>query len=213
MAIICVGQILNDTVFAPLLKIFLVFVIYSNLNIGSFYSTIICQKEIPDKNLSSWMMKLLEIWNTFGLETVTWQNIAKTICEWIMNHTLSIHSEYMWNCWRILVQRDGTLRLFDKKQHLFMPALAQQIHIQRLSPESNGALFYTPSVIFPFTFWSLCPPYKITYTVYVTKLHMNTDYVLLPRSYACAHTYWLCHVASLCSWRDLITKQLFGRVQ
>lgn len=85
MAIICVGQILNDTVFAPLLKIFLVFVIYSNLNIGSFYSTIICQKEIPDKNLSSWMMKLLEIWNTFGLETVTWQNIAKTICEWIMN--------------------------------------------------------------------------------------------------------------------------------
>ena len=67
------------------------------------------------------------------------------------------------SCCRILVQRNGTPRLFARKQHFFVPALAQQIHIQRLSPEHSGALSYVPSVIFPFTFWSLCPPYEITY--------------------------------------------------
>ena len=34
--------------------------------------------------------------------------------------------------------------LFARKQCLFMPALAQQIHIQRLSPEYSGASHYIP---------------------------------------------------------------------
>lgn len=64
---------------------------------------------------------------------------------------------------RILTQRDGTLRLFfARKQRLFMLALAQRIHIQRLSPECSRALSYIPSIIFSFTLWTLSPPYKIT---------------------------------------------------
>ena len=64
---------------------------------------------------------------------------------------------------RILIERDRTPRLFTRKQCLFVLALAQWIHIQRLSPECSGALSYIPSIISPFIFWSLCPHYKITY--------------------------------------------------
>lgn len=37
-------------------------------------------------------------------------------------------------CCRTYVQRNETLRGFARKQRLFVPALAQWIHIQRLSP-------------------------------------------------------------------------------
>ena len=36
--------------------------------------------------------------------------------------------------------------------------------------------------------------------VYVTKLHVDTDYVLLPQSYARAHRCWLCRVAFPLFW-------------
>ena len=45
-----------------------------------------------------------------------------------------------------------------------------------------------------FFFYTLVPlsPLRM---VYATKLHMDTDSVLLPQGYACAHRCWLCHVA------------------
>ena len=60
---------------------------------------------------------------------------------------------------------DGTLRLFARKQPLFMQVLAQWIHIQRLSSECSGVQSCVPSIIFPFTFCFLRPPYKITYNL------------------------------------------------
>lgn len=41
-------------------------------------------------------------------------------------------------------------RLFAGKQRLLVPALAQGIHIQRLSSECSGVLSYIPSLIFLF---------------------------------------------------------------
>ena len=114
-------------------------------------------------------------------------------------------------CCRILVQRGGILRLFARKQRLFGLALAQQIDIQRRNPKHSGVLLYTPSLIFFFfTLWSLCPPYNIHsvnsgWTVYATKLRMDTDYVTLPQSCMCAHRCWLCTTAFPCSGRTPTT--------
>ena len=56
---------------------------------------------------------------------------------------------------------------------------------QEAEPENSGALPYIPSVIFSFTLWSLCSPYNIHSVnsgcmVYATKLHVDSDFVLLP---------------------------------
>ena len=51
-------------------------------------------------------------------------------------------------CWRTCIQRVGTLRLIARKQCLFVPALAQQIHIQRLSPGAQqGTAFIYLSLV------------------------------------------------------------------
>ena len=52
--------------------------------------------------------------------------------------------------------------------------------------------------------------------VYATKLHMDTDNVLLPQSYSCVHRCWLCTLPSLCSGKapttflPLMLGPLFG---
>ena len=113
---------------------------------------------------------------------------------------ISLCSSFLSSVAGLAYREMGQQDFSSRKQRLFVPALAQRINIQRLSPVCSRALSYIPSVIFPFTFWSLCPPYNIHsansgWMVYVTKLHMDTDYVLLPQSFACAHRCWLCHVA------------------
>ena len=60
-----------------------------------------------------------------------------------------------WRCCRIYIQRHRTLRLISRKQSLFVRALTQQIHIQRLSPEGSGELSFI-------LFLPLCPPYMVT---------------------------------------------------
>ena len=68
----------------------------------------------------------------------------------------------------------------------------------------SGALSYIPSIIF--FFYTLIPLSPLEdnihsvnpgWMVYVRKLHVDADYVLLPQIYACAHKYWLSHVAFL----------------
>ena len=59
-------------------------------------------------------------------------------------------------------QRNEIARPFTRKQRLFAPALAQQINIQRLSPErSRHHLIYPTS--FPTTSMFLCPLYQVYY--------------------------------------------------
>ena len=48
--------------------------------------------------------------------------------------------------------------------------------------------------------------------VYVTKLHVYTNYVLLPQSCAHAHRCWLCSLPSLCSGRALTTNWVTKKV-
>ena len=45
-------------------------------------------------------------------------------------------------CFRTYIQRNETPRLFTRKQHLFVLAMAQRINIQRLSPQHSGASPY-----------------------------------------------------------------------
>lgn len=56
-----------------------------------------------------------------------------------------------WHC-RILVQRDGTRRLFARKQLLVIRAgTGSADSYAKIEPECSRALSYMPSVIFPFT--------------------------------------------------------------
>ena len=110
-------------------------------------------------------------------------------------------------CCRILVQRGGILRLFARKQRLFGLALAQQIDIQRRNPKHSGVLLYTPSLIFFFLHFGPFVPLRRGPTfcssgwmVCVTKLHMDTDDVLLRQRYTRAHRCWLGHVAFPLLW-------------
>ena len=111
---------------------------------------------------------------------------------------------------------DRTLRLFARKQHFFVPALARWIHIQRLNPECSGVLSYIPSVTFPFTFWSLCPPYKITYilSILVDGLLQSCTWILImSRSRRVTHAHTdagYARLPSLCSGRALTTLGISG---
>ena len=101
---------------------------------------------------------------------------------------------------QILIQRDWTLVLFARKQILSVLALAQWIYIQRLSPELSGVLSYIPSIIFfVYTLVLLYPlydnmhPVNSTWMIYVTKLHMDTDYFFLPELHMCTQMLIMSH--------------------
>ena len=72
-------------------------------------------------------------------------------------------------CCRTYVQRDGTWRLISRKQCLFVLALAQWIHIQRLSPMHGGELPFILFLLF-------CPPYVVTCSL--TAILLGTVWAL-----------------------------------
>lgn len=101
----------------------------------------------------------------------------------------------------------GHWNIFARKQCLFMPALAQWVHIQRLSPKHNGAFALYIPLVFPLHLNSFVPFMRCSInfeqTVINTPVFMDTGYATLLQNCSCMHRCWCCMSPSLCSGRAL----------
>ena len=109
-------------------------------------------------------------------------------------------------CCRILMQRDRTLRLYAKKRFYLCWHWLSRFTSEGWALNRVGhCLIYRP-LVFPLILVPLSPlkchipSVNSSWMVYVTKLHMDTDYVMLPQSYTSAHRCWLCHIAFSLFW-------------
>ena len=102
--------------------------------------------------------------------------------------TLCIRVGLSSDLWTSLFGVSVAPRLFARKQYLFVLALAQRIHIQRLSPERRrGTVLYT---LHYFPFYILVPLSPLKDNITFCKFWLDG------LCYKVAHGYWLCLAAS-----------------
>ena len=91
-------------------------------------------------------------------------------------------------CCRTYVQGDGHGGLLARKQRLFLSALAQRIHIQRLSPQKQwGTILHTLCYFFLLHFGPFVP---------LIRKHTFFNFWVGSYRYICAHGFKLCYIVT-----------------